>query len=78
MDGSAQRRASGGRRRRLRAAQPRDGAEPDVAEDRTREVERLKALGASEVNWSKRPPDADYFILADAEGYRFCVVDASQ
>jgi hypothetical protein len=29
------------------------------------------------VHWDKRPPDADYVILADPEGNRFCVVDAS-
>jgi hypothetical protein len=37
-------------------------------------VERLEALGATEVHWDKRPPDADYVILADN---RFCVVDIS-
>jgi catechol 2,3-dioxygenase-like lactoylglutathione lyase family enzyme len=47
------------------------------AEDQAREVERLKALGATEVHWDKRPPDADYVILADPEGNRFCVVDIS-
>jgi catechol 2,3-dioxygenase-like lactoylglutathione lyase family enzyme len=47
------------------------------ADDQAGEVERLKALGASEVHWDKRPPDADYVILADPEGNRFCVVDAS-
>jgi catechol 2,3-dioxygenase-like lactoylglutathione lyase family enzyme len=46
------------------------------ARDQAREVERLKALGATEVHWSKRPPDADYVILADPEGNRFCVIDA--
>ena len=46
------------------------------AEDQTAEVERLKAVGATEVHWDKRPPDADYIILADPEGNRFCVVDA--
>ena len=46
------------------------------AEDQAREVERLKALGATEVHWDKRPPDADYIILADPEGNRFCVIDA--
>jgi predicted enzyme related to lactoylglutathione lyase len=40
------------------------------------EVERLLALGATEIHWDKRPPDADYVILADPEGNRFCVVDA--
>ena len=46
------------------------------AEDQAAEVERLKALGATEIHWDKRPPDADYVILADPEGNRFCVVDA--
>ena len=40
-------------------------------------VERLKALGATEVHGSKRPLDADYVIVADPEGNRFCVADAS-
>jgi catechol 2,3-dioxygenase-like lactoylglutathione lyase family enzyme len=48
------------------------------ADDQAGEVERLKALGATEVHWDKRPPDADYVILADPEGNRFCVVDASE
>ena len=46
------------------------------ADDQAGEVERLIALGATEVHWDKRPPDADYVILADPEGNRFCVVDA--
>ncbi len=45
------------------------------AEDQAAEVERLKALGATEVRWDKRPPDADYVIMADPEGNRFCVID---
>ena len=48
------------------------------ANDQAREVERLKALGATQVHWSKKPADADYVILADPEGNRFCVVDASR
>jgi predicted enzyme related to lactoylglutathione lyase len=47
------------------------------AEDQAGEVQRLLALGATEVHWDKRPPDADYVILADPEGNRFCVVDAA-
>jgi catechol 2,3-dioxygenase-like lactoylglutathione lyase family enzyme len=47
-------------------------------EDQAGEVERLLALGATEVHWDKRPPDADYVILADPEGNRFCVVDTSR
>jgi predicted enzyme related to lactoylglutathione lyase len=46
------------------------------ADDQAAEVERLKGLGATEVHWDKRPPDADYIILADPEGNRFCVIDA--
>jgi predicted enzyme related to lactoylglutathione lyase len=46
------------------------------AEDQAAEVKRLIALGATEVHWDKRPPDADYVILADPEGNRFCVIDA--
>ena len=44
-------------------------------DDQAGEVQRLLALGATEVYWDKRPPDADYVILADPEGNRFCVVD---
>lgn len=43
--------------------------------DRLAEVQRLRGLGATEVHWSKRPPDADYVIMADPEGNRFCVVE---
>ena len=48
------------------------------ADNRPAEVDRLLALGASEVIWDKRPPDADYVILADPEGNRFCVVDITR
>jgi len=44
-------------------------------DDHAGEVDRLIALGATRVHWSKRPPEADYVILADPEGNRFCVVD---
>ena len=47
-------------------------------DDQAAEVKRLIALGATEVHWSKRPPDADYVILADPEGNRFCVVDTNR
>lgn len=46
------------------------------ADDQAAEVARLTALGATEVHWDKRPADADYVILADPEGNRFCIVDA--
>jgi hypothetical protein len=41
-------------------------------------VARLIELGAREVHWDKRPPDADYLILEDPEGNRFCVVDITR
>jgi catechol 2,3-dioxygenase-like lactoylglutathione lyase family enzyme len=47
-------------------------------DDQAEEVERLLALGATEIHWDKRPPDADYVILADPEGNRFCVVDVTR
>ncbi len=37
------------------------------ADDQTAEVERLIGLGATEIHSDKRPPDADYVILADPE-----------
>lgn len=46
-------------------------------EDQKGEVARLLKLGAAEVHWDRRPPDADYVILADPEGNRFCVVDTT-
>lgn len=47
-------------------------------DDQAREVKRLIALGATEVPRGERPPDADYVILADPEGNRFCVVDMNR
>ena len=46
------------------------------ADDQGAEVCRLIGLGAREVQWSGRPADADYIIMEDPEGNRFCVVDA--
>jgi catechol 2,3-dioxygenase-like lactoylglutathione lyase family enzyme len=43
--------------------------------DQAGEVQRLIGLGATEVHWDKMPADADYVILADPEGNRFCVID---
>ena len=47
------------------------------AEDQAAEVARLGALGASEVHWDGRPDDADYVIMEDPEGNRFCVIDSA-
>ena len=48
------------------------------AEDQAAEVQRLTGLGATEVHWDKKPADADYVIMADPEGNRFCVIDLSR
>jgi catechol 2,3-dioxygenase-like lactoylglutathione lyase family enzyme len=47
-------------------------------DDQAGEVRRLIGLGATEVQWDRRPPDADYVILADPEGNRFCVIDITR
>lgn len=47
-------------------------------DDQAGEVERLIGLGATEVHWDRRPADADYVILADPEGNRFCVIDTTR
>lgn len=47
-----------------------------AAEQRS-EVDRLVALGAERVPWKHYPADADFVVLADTEGNRFCVVDDS-
>jgi len=47
-------------------------------DDQAGEVERLTALGATKVEWDRKPPDADFVILADPEGNRFCVIDTAR
>lgn len=48
------------------------------ADDQAAEVLRLTTLGAREVHWDKKPADADYIIMEDPEGNRFCVIKASR
>ncbi|MEZ3159247.1 VOC family protein [Microbacterium sp. BWT-B31] len=48
------------------------------ADDQQAELERLRGLGARDVEWSGYPPDADYVVMEDTEGNRFCVVDAPE
>ena len=48
----------------------------DTAAEQSHEVGRLVSLGATRVAWDY-PPDPDFVVLADTEGNRFCVVDAS-
>jgi hypothetical protein len=45
------------------------------AADQAAEVERLIALGAERINWDRYEPGADFVVLADTEGNRFCVID---
>ncbi|NYI03294.1 VOC family protein [Allostreptomyces psammosilenae] len=47
------------------------------AAEQAAEVERLVALGAERVDWDLYPADADFVVLADTEGNRFCVIDTS-
>ena len=47
------------------------------AADQAAEVERLVALGAERVDWDLYPDDADFIVLADTEGNRFCVIDTA-
>ncbi|GIG64356.1 VOC family protein [Phytomonospora endophytica] len=46
-------------------------AEPEA------DIERLLALGAVRADWDLYPADADFTVLADTEGNRFCVIDKS-
>ena len=48
------------------------------AADQAAEVERLVALGATRVDWDRYPDDADFVVLADPEGNRFCVIDTGR
>ncbi|WP_060892092.1 VOC family protein [Streptomyces europaeiscabiei] len=48
------------------------------AEDQAAEVERLLGLGARRVDWDQYPKDADFVVLADTEGNRFCVIDTGR
>ncbi|MFM9557795.1 MULTISPECIES: VOC family protein [Streptomyces] len=48
------------------------------AEDQAAEVERLVGLGARRVDWDDYPLDADFVVLADPEGNRFCVIDTGR
>lgn len=49
----------------------------DDAAEQASEVERLIGLGATRVAWDLYPADPDFVVLADPDGNRFCVVDAS-
>lgn len=48
----------------------------DSAEEQQAEVGRLISLGARRVDW-EYPEGADFVVLADPDGNRFCVIDTS-
>jgi catechol 2,3-dioxygenase-like lactoylglutathione lyase family enzyme len=48
----------------------------DTAAEQSSETDRLIGLGATRVQWDY-PADPDFVVLADSEGNRFCIVDAS-
>lgn len=48
----------------------------DSPAEQSAEVQRMVGLGATRVRWDY-PPGSDFVVLADTEGNRFCVVDAS-
>ena len=48
----------------------------DSADEQRAEVDRLVGLGATRPEWDY-PTDPDFVVLADPEGNRFCIVDAS-
>ena len=45
------------------------------ATDAKAEIARLLALGAREVDWDSYSPDADFVVLEDPDGNRFCVIE---
>ncbi len=60
-------------------AQPYPRVHLDLyATDQPAEIDRLLALGATEVDWDLYPADPDFVVLADPDGNRFCVVDTSR
>jgi|SRR6056297_2960488 len=49
----------------------------DSAAEQSSEVDRLVGLGATRIGWDY-PTNADFVVLADSEGNRFCIVDAGR
>ncbi|KAH8678474.1 glyoxalase/Bleomycin resistance protein/Dioxygenase superfamily [Xylariales sp. PMI_506] len=47
------------------------------AADQAAEVERLLSIGAQRVDW-RYPEGADYVVLADPDGNKFCVVEKKE
>lgn len=49
----------------------------DDADEQARQVDRLVSIGATAVDWKWYPAAPDFIVLADPEGNRFCVINAS-
>ncbi len=47
------------------------------ADEQQAETTRLLELGATAVEWDSYPSDADFVVLADTEGNRFCIINAA-
>lgn len=60
--------------KRVASAQARRHHLDLYAHDQAAEVERLLALGVTRVDWQYEE-GADYVVLADPDGNRFCVVE---
>ncbi|WIX75556.1 VOC family protein [Amycolatopsis carbonis] len=50
----------------------------DTSEEQLAEISRPVELGAHQVDWNNYPSEADFVVLADPDGNRFCVVDLSK
>jgi predicted enzyme related to lactoylglutathione lyase len=44
------------------------------AVNQQKEIDRLISLGAQEVTWDSYPEDADFVVLQDPDGNKFCVI----
>lgn len=44
------------------------------AADQQHEIDRLISLGARDVDWDSYPKDADFVVLQDPDGNKFCVI----
>jgi catechol 2,3-dioxygenase-like lactoylglutathione lyase family enzyme len=49
----------------------------DSTDEQSSEIDRLVSLGGTREPLWEYPDDADFVVLADTEGNRFCIVDAS-
>jgi catechol 2,3-dioxygenase-like lactoylglutathione lyase family enzyme len=45
------------------------------ADEQEAEAARLVSLGARRADWNSYPEDADFIVLEDPDGNRFCIVD---